>query len=357
MTEHRHPASRVIAGHHEEDDDEDRGERDRHDPAVQRGWPAAKGEDEAQEVYGQRQDPEEGNGRDVGGHIRGRAEQQTRRHEGQRDPVEASARARRVVRDRRRRRGDRLRQGFAGPPGDRGPRHPPPDRERAQGNQAGEEQIAEAPEPRLGEPTRISQVQSRLDQRRIAQEREHAAEIARRVEEVGIERGRVSRVSEPALQERRGRAHHEEGQADREGKQDQHAQHGIRPGSRQACGVDAEGQEGEGRGQHGQVQDGLTRDAEPGGARVRIGVSGEQGRLEEEHTGAPHGRRAPEERQDHLADHGLHHEQERGAHEQRARVEDDDECQTGSPPPIVSPRPRSPIARAPSGTGAAGPAS
>nr|MDQ3959354.1 hypothetical protein [Pseudomonadota bacterium] len=45
---------------------------------------------------------------------------------------------------------------------------------------------------------------------------------------------------------------------------------------------------------------------------------------EEDHAGAPHGRGAPKERQDHLAHHRLHHEEQRGADKERERVEQQD---------------------------------
>ena len=219
----------------------------------------------------------------------------------------------------------------------RGPRGAPPHGDGAEDDQDGEQEIAESPQPCLREPPGISELQPRLDHHGVAQEREHAPEIARGVEEVGVAGRRVTRVREPALQERRGRAHHEEGQAHREREQDEHAQHGIGLAAGQAARVHAEGQHGEGDGEQREVQDRLPADAEPRRGGVRIGVAAEERGLEEHHARAPDGGRAPEERQDHLAHHRLHHEQERGTHEQCGRVEQQDERQTESlQPPIVA---------------------
>jgi hypothetical protein len=69
------------------------------------------------------------------------------------------------------------------------------------------------------------------------------------------------------------------------------------------------------------VQEHLATDAEQCRARVGVGVAAEESGLEEDHARAPHGRRAAEERQDHLAHHRLHDEEQRGADVHRDRVE------------------------------------
>ena len=86
------------------------------------------------------------------------------------------------------------------------------------------------------------------------------------------------------------------------------------------------------------MQDRLPAVPEPRRGGVSIGVAGQERGLEEHHAGVPDGRRAAQERQDHLADHRLDHEQERGAAEQRDRVEQQDEGQAEVlQPPIVAP--------------------
>ena len=85
----------------------------------------------------------------------------------------------------------------------RGPRGAWPDGHGAEDDQAGEHEIAEGPEARLPEPPHVSELEARLDYGGVAQEREHAPEIARGVEEVGVARRPVTAVREPVLQQRR----------------------------------------------------------------------------------------------------------------------------------------------------------
>src|ERR1700733_392417 len=54
---------------------------------------------------------------------------------------------------------------------------------------------------------------------------------------------------------------------------------------------------------------------------VRVSVSRQQQKLEEEHAGAPHRRRAAEPRQNHLGDERLHLEQQKGAQKNGNGVE------------------------------------
>ena len=164
-------------------------------------------------------------------------------------------------RGRRRRRGRHA----AGVRCGRGPRGAPPrGDDGAEDDQDGEQEIADGPQPCLREPPGISEPEPRLDQRGVAQQREHAAEIAGGVEEVRIAGGGVPGLGEPPLQERRGRAHHEERQAHREREQERARRARgwpRRPG--QPARVDAEGQHGERHGEQRQVQDRLPADAEP----------------------------------------------------------------------------------------------
>jgi hypothetical protein len=67
---------------------------------------------------------------------------------------------------------------------------------------------------------------------------------------------------------------------------------------------------------------GLPADAEPLGREVGVEVAGEEAGLEEHHAGVPHRRRAAQLGQDHLGDHELDDEQQRGADEQGKRVEE-----------------------------------
>ncbi len=172
-------------------------------------------------------------------------------------------------------------------------------------------------------------MKSRLDQCRIAEEREHAAEVARGVEEVGIAGGGVTGVGEPLLDEGRGSADHEKGQPHREGEQDEHVEDGIGFAAAQESGIHGEGQDGKGKREQGEMEEHLGAEAEPGRARMGVGIAAEERRLKEDHAGAPHGWGSAEEREDHLAHHRLHHEEEGGAGEHRDRVEEEDCDQIG----------------------------
>ena len=95
-----------------------------------------------------------------------------------------------------------------------------------------------------------------------------------------------------------------------------------RAANRATSARDAQGQEGEGEQQQPGVQDRLAADPEQGRRRVGVGVSGQQGRLEEDHAGVPDRRRAAQQGQHHLGDHRLDEEQQRGADEHRQGEDD-----------------------------------
>src|SRR5439155_6350206 len=61
---------------------------------------------------------------------------------------------------------------------------------------------------------------------------------------------------------------------------------------------------------------------EPGRGRVCIEISREQGGLVEDEARVPHGGRSAEERQDHLGEHRLDHEEERRGQEDGGGVDD-----------------------------------
>ena len=67
------------------------------------------------------------------------------------------------------------------------------------------------------------------------------------------------------------------------------------------------------------MEERLLANAEPGAGEVRVQIAQEQHRLEEDHARVPHGRRAAEQGQDHLADHRLHQKQKRGTDKKRDR--------------------------------------
>ncbi len=208
----------------------------------------------------------------------------------------------------------------------------PPEGHRAARGQEREHAVARAPQRGLPEPARALQVQARLHQGGIAHQGQHAPEVARRIQEVGIVRGGMAGVGEPLLQQRRGRAHHHERQPHRERDQGEHVEDRVGLASPQPARVDRERQHREGQADRDQVHEGLAGGAQAPSQQVRVGVAGEQRALEEHHARAPHRGSAAEQRQDHLADHRLHHEEKEGAGEERQRVQQQDGGQAPDPP-------------------------
>ncbi len=161
---------------------------------------AGEGEDEREEVEGERDDPEERRRRDVVGEERGGREREAGRDERERHPAEdASLRGGRLIRRGLHRRSDRR---IA-------------HREDQGGHEDGEEAVEPGPRGGLR-----SEGQLRLDDQGIGDEAEEAAEVARGVEEVGVGRPRVARGREPPLEQRAARREGEEGRAHR----DQHGE-------------------------------------------------------------------------------------------------------------------------------------
>ena len=126
---------------------------------------------------------------------------------------------------------------------------------------------------------------------------------------------------EPGLQQRIIGGERKERQADRDGEQPQQPERVTR-GRRLAPG--ARDRERQGRiATHQQHQ--MHRDRN--GAvldlhqEMRVGVTGEQQRLEKHHRHRPHRRRAAEPRQHHLGEQRLHREQQKRADEDRSRID------------------------------------
>ena len=71
-----------------------------------------------------------------------------------------------------------------------------------------------------------------------------------------------------------------------------------------------------------------TRPGQMARQQMRIGVAGEQRRLEEHHRDRPDRRRAAEPRQHHLGEHGLDREQQSGGEENRRRIHGQDHSGT-----------------------------
>jgi len=175
--------------------------------------------------------------------------------------------------------------------------------------------------PRCPEATDRIEIESGLDRQRIGQQRHQAAQVGRGVEEVRIARGAVSGEREPALQQRRACRHDEKRRADRREQQPglpQQRRHGRR---RRPGRIDVHRERDQDE-RHG--NDVHRRRAErpiAAGQDGRIGIGGQQQRLEKEHAGVPHRRRAAEQRQNQLGDERLQQERQRGGDEGRQDIQ------------------------------------
>ena len=185
----------------------------------------ANDDDEGQEVERERHDPEQRHRGEVGGDVGGDREQQARRREGERQPVQPPLSSRSPPGRLRLRR--------------RARRRPPPDRERrSRAHEQRQHAVAERP----GRVLPVER-QQRLDQQRIAEQRQQAAEIARAIEEVGVARrpdGRCAAnhfCSSGAVdaRTRNGRPRHR-------GQQGDQPQHGRALGRRRPAGPDRDRQ-------------------------------------------------------------------------------------------------------------------
>ena len=346
----RRPRHARIAVFRIEDVDRDAGEeakdRSRDDEARQpprsvRGRrcrphdrPAREDEDEREQVDGQRDDPEERDRRDVGGHERRQAEHQARRNRRQRDPADAPKPRHADVRRLRFRRrlagkqslaldvgGDRRlaghgrlrRQRFRRRFDQGGRPFAQEQHADAAEHQGREHAVAEAPDDRL-----LRHRERRLHEERIENQGQHAAEVRGPVEEVRILGRGMAGEAEPSLEQRRRGRDDEERHADDDRQDPEHGQNRIRVGRRRPV-AERERQEQERPEEHERLEQKLAAAREPGADEVRVGVTGQEHALEEDHARVPHRRRAAEQRQDHLADHRLDEEQERGAREERQR--------------------------------------
>jgi hypothetical protein len=90
----------------------------------------------------------------------------------------------------------------------------------------------------------------------------------------------------------------------------------VDPGPR-----DLEGQDREGDCEQADVRDSLMSKTQAGAGHVCEGISSEKRHLEEHHAGVPDSRRAPQTRQDHLANQWLDEEQQERTQEQRRNEE------------------------------------
>ena len=236
--------------------------------------------------------------------MRGHRDQEPRRHRGEKDPARAQAPGRRG------------RQRFLGPEIGRGQRLRAQQQHAAGGDQQDQEAIAAGPHQVLR-----AQREHRLQQHRIGQQRQETADIRGRIEEVGVGSCRVAGADEPGLQQRIVGGEREERQPDRHHEQAEQPERVAR-GRRIAPGARDRQRQRRYRDhqQHEMHHD--RNDAVPDlHQEMRVGVAGEQERLEEHHRHRPHRRRAAEPRQHHLGEQRLHREQQQRAEEDRRGID------------------------------------
>ena len=178
-----------------------------------------------------------------------------------------------------------------------------------------EKHVADRPESCL-----LIERQDRLDDQRVREQPDQAARVSGGVQEVRIASGVVPARHQPALEQRARRRHDEEGRPNCEHEHAEQPQRRRRVRGRRRESA-ADRQCGDRQYEHEGVNDRLARGTEQTRRRMRVAVTGEQNRLEEEHRGRPDGLGAAEERQDHPSNHRLHEEDERRPGEDGGREE------------------------------------
>lgn len=290
---------------HPEHQEHDGGDRQARPETRGEEGAAGEGENEREQVEGQRKDPEERHGRHVGGQHGGHPEHQAGRGGGERHPPQTAPGPRS--------RGFGFRRRVPVFDRDRGRRSP--DVRGASEREHQVDDVARGPADALPlEP------EGRLYHDRIRGEGQQAPHVARRVEEIGIGGLGPSRSAQPRLEKRRTRGEDEEGKPDgQEERFKEPERRGQRSGARGAFD-EPKGEHGEGHDQQHRV-DRELRSPRSAADPVRVGVAGKKGGLEEEHTGRPRGGRAADPRQHHLRDQGLHGEEKTGPDRDRGHPE------------------------------------
>ena len=181
----------------------------------------------------------------------------------------------------------------------------------------------EHPVPAGPEPALVPQRQQRFHQRGVSDQRDEAADVARRIEKVRVASGWMVRPRKPVLKNRCARSEHEERQANRTREENQQPGDRSTFGRRDRLALDHKRKHGERQHEERDVQRHLRPGADPGGDAVRVCVSRQQRDLEEDHAGIPDHRRAAKQRQHHLGDHRLNEEQQERADKQRRREQRD----------------------------------
>ena len=266
---------------------------------------ALKAQDERQQVQGQRRNPQHGNGRDVFGQKAGVGHHQYGRAGGQGHPQAALAprHAGAAWGSRVGSGGRKAGVGHAMAPA--APGQISASRHKAQ------EQAR--PGPRL-RPCG----QQRLDRQGVGQQGQHRAQVGQGKQAVRHQASLLA--GKPGLHQGAGGGQHKVGQTNRSGEQTQDAQGGVFGAIGFPGLAGGDGQQPQARQQQQHMQNALAHGREVAHQPMGIQVTQQQKRLEKQHAGGPHRRRATKPGQDHLAHQGLHLKEQKRAQKNRQGI-------------------------------------
>ena len=159
----------------------------------------------------------------------------------------------------------------------------------------------------------------RFDPCRVADQGQHAAEVARAVKKIGIFGRRMSGAGKPLLKQRRSSREDKKRRADGDQKQQEYASDRVPLCGRRPLPRNSYRQDDACGNKDGQMNDDLT--VYPGfrSGDMGISVTRKKHDLEKHHAGVPDSGRAAEEGEDHLCDHQLDKKKETCAQEKCER--------------------------------------
>ncbi|MGY4314358.1 hypothetical protein ACVWW1_003685 [Bradyrhizobium sp. JR3.5] len=275
----------LLAADREQDHDAGNRQRLRQQhPFVRQQRPRLEHQHPGQQIQRQRQHPKQGGGRDIGRDMRRHRDQQAGRHRSQEDPARPP------------RPGRRQRIGIITLRVARGRISWRPQQQHAAAcDQNDQQAIAAGPDQVLG-----AQREHRLEQHRIGQQRQEAADVRGCIEKIWIRAVGVTGAHEPGLQQRVVGGEREERQADRDREQAEQPDRVARGWRLAPAAPDRERQ----CQQRDDEQHEMHHDRHHAAVQLHqqmcVGVAAEQQGLEEHHRHRPHRRRAAEPRQHHL---------------------------------------------------------
>ena len=288
-----------------------RGLEDPQQPEPLQDRPVRENHDERKQIEPQRNGPQQWHRRDIDGKVRRDAHQERRGHQGQRQPPQAAEQ-----RDRRMKTGGKrgviFRSGGIGgrrrtPSGD-------PHCGRAQSEEGNQQPVAGLPPLRLH-----GQRQVRLDHERIGGQSGQAAQIAGRIEKIGVFRRAPAALGEPDLQHRRAGRNTEERQPHADRQQHQEPGRGVALAGRYPALGHTDRQADPWHAQEHDVQQGLPPRAKPLQRKVGIDVARHQTGLIKHEARIPDRGRPAQPSQHHFGEHRLDDEHQCRAKQDRGR--------------------------------------